>query len=167
MTRQTVSPWPADLRPEGAPAYTWNDLEIRADMARVWAHLIRARDWSQFYANCADLRFENADGPDLALGTRFRWRTFGVRVRTTVEVFEPPRCLAWRGDEVYGRGFHAWVLQPTTEGCRVITEEVQRGLLPWVGRWYLRAGLLKWHQRWLTGLAARAEAGPPGHSPPG
>ena len=161
-SKKTVSPWPADLRPEGAPVYSWNEIETATDAERVWAHLIRAREWPRYYPNCADVVFENADGPDLALGTRFTWRTFGLRVRTTVEIFDPPRCLAWRGDEVYGHGFHAWVLEPTPRGCRVITEEVQRGAVPWIARWYLRPALLKWHQRWLEGLVERAATGLPG-----
>jgi hypothetical protein len=38
----------------------------------------------------------------------------------------------------------------------VITEETQQGFVASVGRWMLRRGLLRWHQRWLEGLGAVA-----------
>lgn len=44
----------------------------------------------------------------------------------------------------------------------VITEETQQGFIPSVGRFFLRGGLLKWHQRWLEGLgkvAAESDGG--------
>ena len=153
-----VSAWPTDLRPEVAPVYTRNERFIDASCEAVWAPLIRAAGWPEFYANSADVRFERGEGPDLAPGTVFSWRTFGLRVRTRVVEFQPNRCLAWRGDELYGRGLHTWLLVPERAGCLVVTEEVQSGLIPFVARWYLRRGLLRWHQQWLDGLAERASA---------
>lgn len=155
-----VVSWPPDLRPEGAPVYTRNEREIDATCETVWGHLVRAAAWPEFYANSADVRFESAAGPDLAPGTVFSWRTFGLRVRTRVVEFRPSLCLAWRGDEIYGRGMHTWLLVPSERGCRVITEEVQRGLVPWLARGYLLPGLLRWHERWLDGLAARSFRSP-------
>ncbi len=99
------------------------------------------------------------EGPDLAPGTTRSWRTFGLEVTTTVCVFEPGRALSWRGDAFYGRGVHTWELTPTPTGCLLVTEATQRDPVPWLLRLYLRPALLRWHQRWLQGIAARAEAG--------
>ncbi len=150
--------WPEDLSPEGAPVVSYNALEIAAPVERVWAVLVRAVAWPSLYANCKDLQIEGHPGPDLGPGVFFTWRTFGLRVRTQVTAWEPERFLAWRGDTWYGRGYHLWRLEPTQQGCRLVTEEVQRGLVPWLGRLYLRPALHSWHQRWLEGLAARATA---------
>jgi hypothetical protein len=148
--------WPEDIHPARSPIHTHNALDIAAPVERVWAVLLRAADWHEFYANCKDLRFEGEPGPSLGAGSIFTWRTFGLRVRTTVTHFEAQRILAWRGDTWYGRGCHLWALAPTQTGCRLITEEVQAGLVPWLGRFFLRRGLHKWHDRWLAGIAARA-----------
>jgi hypothetical protein len=150
--------WPDDLRPEGAPVYARNELAIAAPAEAVWAHLVAAESWPSFYANAKDVTIAGDAGPDLALGTVFRWKTFGVRVETRVEVCEPCTALAWRGDQRIGRGFHTWLLAPTPTGCVVVTEEVQRGIVPSAARWYLRRGLRRWHQKWLEGLAQRAVA---------
>ncbi len=57
---------------------------------------------------------------------------------------------------LWPKGCHLWVLEPIDSGCRLVTEEVQRGLLPSIGRVYLRHGLHTWHDRWLAGIAERA-----------
>ncbi len=145
------------MRPEDASVYCWNELTIAAPPGKVWSVLIRAADWPSYYANSSDVRFEDGEGPDLQEGTVWTWRTFGVKLRTRVTVFEPNRCLAWKADQPIARAFHAWVLEPGEDGtCRLITEETQRGIVPWLARSRLRRGLKKQHQRWLEGIAERS-----------
>ncbi len=149
-----TSPWPEDLRPEGAPVSSRNELFIEAPPDRVWQVLIGAVDWPSLYDNAQDVRI---DGGDLVLsaGAWFSWRTFGVAVRTQVIAWEPGRVLAWRGDDWKGRGCHTWLLEPEGQGTRLVTEEVQRGPVPWLGRLYLQPALLRWHQLWLEGIRGR------------
>lgn len=157
--------WPAGFEPSSCPVHTVNELTIDAPIEAAWAWLVRAGRWSEWYSNCKRLRFESGSGPDLALATRFTWVTFGVRVDTTVREFEPPQRLAWEGRGLGARGYHAWLLRPTGRGCHVVTEEVQAGLAPSLARVGIRRGLLHYHQRWLEGLARRAEGGPPADLP--
>jgi hypothetical protein len=158
MTRPSLVRWPADARPEGAPVYTYNELEVASPPERVWAWLVRATAWPSYYGNASNVRFVEGAAPDLRLGTRFTWTTFNVRVDTTVTELVPNERLAWRGKTLGGTGYHGWVIAPAPSGCRVVTEETQRGIVPSVARWYLRRGLLSQHQRWLEGLA-RVAAG--------
>ncbi len=162
MTEPSVTRWPADSRPEGAPVYTWNAIDVAAPPAPVWAWLVRAPRWPEYYDNASNVRFVAGGGPDLTLGSRFTWTTFNVTVDTTVTECVAPERLAWRAKTFGGGGYHGWVIQPTASGCRVITEETQRGLVPSLGRWFLRRGLLTQHQRWLEGLARVAPGGMPG-----
>jgi hypothetical protein len=156
----TAIRWPADFRPDIAPVHSHNVLEIDAPAAVVWAWLVRAQRWPEWYRNCRSLRMEDGSA-ELTLGTHFIWTTLGVRVDTTVEEFEPPLRLAWRGHTVGGRGYHAWLLEPRGEGCRVTTDECQRGLLPWLARALLRRALIRAHDAWLADLARIARTGPP------
>ena len=55
-------------------------------------------------------------------------------------------------------GQYPKMFEPGPGGCLVTTEETQQGFVPSVGRFLLRGGLLKWHQRWLEGLAKVAAA---------
>src|SRR5439155_18854944 len=46
-------------------------------------------------------------------------------------------------------------------GTLVLTEETERGPLPWWLRWYLRGALHRAHQEWLESLEKVARNGPP------
>jgi len=154
--------WPADIVPAEAAVFGHNEYLMRASPSAVWAWLIRAGAWERWYSNCKRLRFrDGARGPDLSLGVRFTWITFGVPVDCTVTEFEPEYCLAWRGGGAGASGYHGWVIDPTPEGCRVVTEEAQTGLVPRLGAPLLRRLLVRAHQNWLECLADKASAGPP------
>jgi hypothetical protein len=158
MERNAVR-FPDAARPERSPVYAYNEIDVNAPPERVWAWLVRATRWPEWYANARDVHVEG--GAELVPGRRFDWITFGVRVHTVVEEHVPGERLSWSGRGLGASAYHGWVIVPRAGGCRVITEETQRGLVASVGRRWLRRGLRRWHQRWLEGLAARAEAGAP------
>lgn len=151
--------WPSGLEPAAAHLHTVNALEVALAPEQIWPWLVRAARWPEHYRNCRRIRIDG--GGDLADGVAFRWWTFGVPVRTVVDDCVPRARLAWRGAGAGAIGYHAWILEPTRDGCRVITEETQRGVVPWLARPLLRRGLLHWHQRWLEGLAHVAGLGHP------
>ncbi len=160
--------WPSGMEPGSVPVHAYNEIEIAAPPERVWRWLIRAARWPQWYGNCAGLRFNDGGGgaseslgPDLAPGRSFEWRTFGTHVRSTVVVFEPLRELGWdaRAPGLYA--CHGWTLEPRGAGCRVVTEETQRGWVPALARWYLRRMLVRGRQGWLEDLRRVAERGDP------
>jgi hypothetical protein len=147
--------WPEELHPDRAHVFAHNELETRATPEAIWPWLVQATRWPEIYANCRGLRLYDG-ATELALGTRFTWWTFGVRVETVVDGFEPNRYLAWSGAGLGARGYHAWILEPTARGCRFVTEETQRGPVVRLLSPLLRRGLLHFHQRWLEGLARAA-----------
>lgn len=157
----TTFHWPQNLTPENAHVFAHNELHVPLPPSAVWPWLARASRWHEFYRNCKGLCFHNGDGPDLALGTKFSWQTFGAKVTTTVDAFEPERYLAWTGVGLGSRGHHAFALEPDRGGCLLVTEEVQRGLPVRLLGPLLRRGLLYYHQRWLEGLAKAAMLGHP------
>ena len=154
--------WPAGMEPQNSTIHARNEIVIAAQPERVWRWLCRAARWPECYDNCAWLRLRNSAGPDLAAGTAFVWRTFGVRVRSTVLTFEPTRELGWDATAFGVRAYHGWLIEPLESGSRIITEETQKGPLSTFGRWYLRRGLLREHQSWLESLSRVAQSGDPG-----
>lgn len=148
--------WPAHHDPRNAPVYVWNELSIPAPREKVWAWLVRAQQWPAWYPNSAAVRFVTGTPPDLALGTRFDWKTFGVHLMSTVREFVPPERLAW---DARGRGidaYHAWLLTETEKGCHVATGEVQRGWLARLQNLVLPARMHEQHQIWLERLNDQA-----------
>jgi len=145
------------------PVYTFNELIIAAPIDTVWAWLIRAPLWSSFYSNCSALQIiEGTSQEVLALGTKFTWTTSHIAVTTVVTEFEEKKKLSWRGEAMVGEGYHSWFLEEIDSNqCHVITEEVQKGMLPFVGQYFLNKSLHENHQKWLEGLAMMSKRGPP------
>jgi hypothetical protein len=147
--------WPEAFRPDTAPVFTHNEVRSALPAEVLWPILVRAADWPRWYPHATDVR--TADGkPDLGPASVFGWKTLGVRVTTTVTEFEPLRTLAWSGTGPGSRGYHRWVFTPTAdEGCLIVTEEVQVGLVPRLLAPRLRRNLREYHQVWLEELVAR------------
>jgi hypothetical protein len=107
------------------------------------------------------VKIVSGPAPALAVGTHFRWTVLGVPVVTTVQECVPPFRLAWSGTGLGAAAYHSWDVEPTPDGCRVITEETQRGAIPSLLRVLLRPLLRFTQVRWLDALARVAVAGPP------
>lgn len=155
--------WPDLYKPETAPLYARNELEIPAPPATVWAWLTRADKWSGLYENAKDVEFVVWPGPSLQAGSVFRWSTFGFRLTSTVHDFEPNRRLAWvaRADGV--DAYHTWFLEPLPNGgTLLITDETQISTLGiWATDGFTK-GLEEQHDLWLQGLSKSAQTGLPG-----
>ena len=153
--------WPAHYEPTNCPIHVRNELSTPAFPETIWSWLIRATLWPHWYSNSADVRFLAGSPPDLALGTRFRWKTFGVTIESTVLEFEPFERLAW---DAHARGidaYHAWLIRKTPDGCHVLTEETQHGLLARLGKLFMPNRMWRLHQVWLEALSSRAQLGSP------
>lgn len=112
-------------------------------------------------SNSANMVFLSGQPPDLTLGTRFRWKTFGVTIKSTVLEFLPYERLAW---DAYGTGldaYHAWLIQKTNQGCNVIMEETQRGWVARLGKALRPNRMEQQHQVWLEGLREKTSRGLP------
>jgi uncharacterized protein YndB with AHSA1/START domain len=161
MTNSTQIFWPSGYEPEKSPIHVHNQIAITAPPETVWAWLIRAQLWPTWYPNSADLSFLNGKPPDLTLGTRFRWKTFGVTIVSEVLEFEPYERVAWDAHSSGLEAYHAWLIQRAEEGCIVLTEETQRGWLARLGKAVRPKRMEQQHQIWLEGLRAKAVSGLP------
>ena len=153
--------WPPNYDPTNCPIHVRNQLEIPGPPETVWAWLIRAQLWPKWYPNSANILFLSGKPPDLASGTRFRWKTFGVTVESTVLEFMPFERLGWDARRSGFDAYHAWLIQKNERGCYVLTEEVQRGSLARLSRILRPSHMEEKHQLWLERLSAQAIGGLP------
>lgn len=160
--------WPEGSEPERCPVFVHNERRIDAPPERVWRWLARADLWPSWFAGCTKLSID--EGPlALTVGSRVTWRMLGATIRVVVRRAEAPRDLDWRGGARGVNAYHAWRLEPDGDGTRIVTEETERGPLPWLLRWYLRGAIHRAHDAWLDALARVAESGGEpgtGSSPP-
>ena len=155
--------WPDRYAPDRKAVQVRNEIAIGAPPSVVWAWLIRAKLWPEWYPNSRDVEIDGGT-PDLSLGASFRWRTFGVLVRSTVREFVPQARIAWDGAAILLDVYHAWLIEPRHDGCWVLTEENQNGLAARAQALFMPNRMRVGHDLWLARLKARAEAGlPPEH----
>jgi len=152
--------WPERYKPERTDVHVKNEIEIDAKPEVVWRWLVRAKLWPTWYSNSANVVIEGG-GSDLNAGSSFKWKTFGVNLNSKIEEFAPVERLAWTARGAGIDAYHSWLIEPTPSGCRVITEETQLGLLPWLNKAVRPNHMYRKHQEWLENLKARARTGPP------
>jgi uncharacterized protein YndB with AHSA1/START domain len=152
--------WPPHYAPTAAPVHVRNTIEVAAPVEVVWAWLIRAHHWPDWYMNASDVTFLHGTPPDLSGGARFKWKTFGVRLESTVLEFVPYERIAWDAHGIGVDAYHAWVLSPLPGGTHVLTEETQHGWLARLGHFVVRGRMHKYHQIWLEALRDHATRRP-------
>jgi uncharacterized protein YndB with AHSA1/START domain len=148
--------WPQGLEPRNVDVFVHNEGWIDAPPDIVWANLIDAVQWPNWYSNSADIRIEGSQSK-LAKGVSFNWTTFGFPIRTTVDVFAPGREIGWDVDNPEFKVHHAWVLVPERGGTHVITEETQKGADAIKFRLEQPNAMYDGHDWWMSALKARSE----------
>ena len=152
--------WPAEFDPASTPVHVRNEMEMNAPPERVWAWLVRAPRWPEWYPNSKRVCLAS-EASELKRGTVFRWKTFGASLTSEVLEYIPGERLAWNARGLGVQAYHAWLLQPRNGGCRVLTEETQRGWLCRLGHLVVPNRMFKGHQIWLERLRCKALVGPP------
>ena len=150
--------WPPRAAPTSAVVFAHNAVDVRASPQRVWSLLVDCTSWPRWYKHCSDVSILRGDDV-LGSSSKFRFKTLQYYFEPEVVTFEPNRMLIWSAKGPAGTsGAHAWYIDPTLTGCRVITEEAQHGFLLRLIRSRARANLLAAHEDWLLSLKALAEA---------
>jgi hypothetical protein len=153
--------WPPRYDPGTAPVHVRNEILLAAPCDAAWAWLIRAALWPVWYPNASRVTFLSGPAPDLAAATRFRWKTFGVTIDSTVTEYVPGQRIAWTAKGFGVDAYHAWLFTPGPDGCRVLTEETQHGWLARLANFLMPRRMYRGHQLWLETLHAQALRGHP------
>jgi len=161
MVKSDQIVWPRGYEPENCPVHVRNELAMTSAQEIAWAWIIRAQLWPTWYPNSAKIQFLSGQPPDLALGTRFRWKTFGVTIKSTVLEFVPYERIAWDAHGTGLEAYHAWLIQKTDQDCKVLMEETQRGWLARLGKALRPNRMKQLHQVWLERLRGQAQNGLP------
>lgn len=152
--------WPEAYRPDVTSVHVRNELLIAAAPERVWAWLVRATLWPDWYENAKDVVIEDGAAA-LSPGARFHWKTFGLSIESVVGEFVPFERLGWTGVGLGMDVYHGWLITPRDGGSHVLTEENQNGLAARAQSVLAPDRMHRHHQIWLESLAARAAHGMP------
>jgi uncharacterized protein YndB with AHSA1/START domain len=108
---------------ENAPVITRDGILIDAPLGTVWDLHTDISSWSEWLP---DIDSSTVEGP-LAVGTVFRWQTFGLNIESTIREVDPPRRIVWSGPAQGIVAIHVWTITATENGVRVHTEESWNG----------------------------------------
>lgn len=148
--------WPERYAPARCAVHVRNERAMAVSAARVWAALIAAAAWPEWYPNSSAVRIDGG-AQALSAGVHFDWRTFGVAVSSTVREFVPGERIAWDGTGLLLDVYHAWLIEPRGDGgCWVLTEETQNGLAARAQAVFMPGRMKRGHDLWLERLEARA-----------
>jgi len=156
MDEKTIN-WPAEFHPDNSGVHIENTLGMDVSAEKIWDCLIRVTDWPSFYPNASNVHILTGSKQHLEMGTRFRWKTFGMTIETTVVEFEPYERLAWEARSFGMRVYHAWLITPRGDGCHVRTEETQNGFLTRIASFLMPGNMHKQHQIWLETMNEAAK----------
>lgn len=150
--------WPEEFNPEKAKWYVHNELEINAKPEVVWNILIDAKKWHTFYIGVeSPIEYLDTTATTLQNGLKFKLHTMGLQLEPEIKEFVPNERLAWEVRRKNLTAYHAWVIVPTENGCRLITPESQNGFLTFLQKIFQPHKLLNLHEHWLEVIKARAE----------
>ncbi len=157
--------WPEQYLPGTTDNYVSNEIILSGLSAeKVWASLNNTSAWPNYYSNATEIHFHDGTGPELCLGARFRFTTFGFLVEAEVTEYEPPQAgkparVAWHG-WVAGDAdsrldvHHAWLFEDLPgDRVRILTQETQIGTPAQELARTKPNPMLNAHQEWIDGLA--------------
>lgn len=150
--------WPDGYKPAESRFFVPNEITINASPQTVWDILIDAEQWHNFYDIASGLKIENTTNAKLSPSALFTWFPAG-KFTSTVKQFKPPYELAWyaEDDNMKMTVYHAWLIIPTENGCKVVTQESQNGPRTFWEKTFVPKMVLKHHQKWLEGIKKTAE----------
>lgn len=149
--------WPEDYNPAEAGFFVHNEIEIDAPQEKVWEILMQAETWPDWYEGASNVKVIDSENGLLQENGVFTWKTMGLEFKSTIKEFEPYSRLSWESVKKSIQGYHAWLLVPTENGCRLITQESQKGFLTFLEKTFQPKKLEKLHQIWLEEIKKKAE----------
>ena len=150
--------WPTEYIPEEAGFFVHNEIDIKADPQIVWDLLIDAESWPDWYEGMTDVSVKTNHTGKLDSSTVLSFKTMGQFFETvTVKEYKPPYRLSWEATRKDIRGYHAWLIIPTREGCKVVTSETQHGPKAFLQKAFLPNKLRELHDVWLAEFKIKAE----------
>ena len=150
--------WPEDYKPEDAGFFVHNEIDVEADAQVVWDLLIEAEAWPNWYEGMKNVKVNTNDNGILDGESVLSFETMGQHFKTvTIKEFEPPFRLSWEAKKNDIRGYHAWLIISTDDGCKIVTSESQHGFKAFLQKVFMPNKLRKLHDVWLEGFKNKAE----------
>lgn len=160
--------WPEGYVPGFTDNFCSNEIIVtELGVADIWPLLNTPHLWPTYYANSANTRFYDDNGPELENGVRFYFETFGFPVEAQVvehvaPVLGQPARIAWHGWAGSTQDdrldvHHSWLIEELSgDRVRILTQETQIGKPAQALAQAKPNPMINGHQDWLDGMVAAA-----------
>jgi hypothetical protein len=120
--------WPVGFKPAESDFFIHNEIDIKASPQVVWDIFIHAAKWPELNKKAEGIKLLNSPNGKLNSASVFIWSPAG-KFTSTIKEFKPPHNVAWLGetDNKKITIYNAWMIIPTAEGCKVVSDESQNG----------------------------------------
>ena len=150
--------WPEGFKPAESDFFIHNEMDIKASPQVVWDIFINAAKWPELNKKAEGIKLLNSPDGKLNSSSVFIWSPAG-KFTSTIKEFKPPYNVAWLGetDNKKITIYNAWMIIPTAEGCKVISDESQNGPKTKVEKIFAPNMVRKDLHDWLIRLKEQSE----------
>lgn len=150
--------WPEGFKPAESDFFIHNEIDIKASPQVVWDIFIHAAKWPELNKKAESIKLINSPDGKLNSSSVFIWSPAG-KFKSTIKEFKPPYNVAWLGetDNKKMTIYNAWMIIPTAEGCKVISEESQNGPKTKIEKIFAPNMVSKDLKNWLIRLKEQSE----------
>jgi hypothetical protein len=150
--------WPKGFKPSESDFFIHNEIDIKASPQVVWDIFIHAAKWPELNKKAEGIKLLNSPDGKLNSSSVFIWSPAG-KFTSTIKEFKPPYNVAWLGETVNKKItiYNAWMIIPTAEGCKVISEESQNGPKTKTEKMFAPTMVRKDLRNWLNRLKEQSE----------
>ncbi len=153
--------WGGGFDPVHDPIFAHNEILIEGVSPADALALLASGRSDTYYANSSAATDCTTHQPvTLTLGRSYCWTTFGNEQHMKIVELESgpdEAAIAWQGGTIGIEVYHRWIMRRTATGTKVVTEEIERGLLPRLSIYNtkMNPGLHAGHELWLRGMRDR------------
>ena len=150
--------WPEGYKPTEADFFIHTEIYIKASPQVVWDIFIHAAKWPELNKKAEGIKLLNSPDGKLNSSSVFIWSPAG-KFTSTIKEFNPPYNIAWYGesDNKKMTVYNAWMIIPTDEGCKVVSNESQNGPKTRMEKIFAPNMVRKDLHEWLIRLKGQAE----------
>ena len=150
--------WPEGFKPAESDFFIHNEIDIKASPQVVWDIFINAAKWPEWHKKAEGIKLLNSPDGKLDSSSIFIWYPAG-KFTSTIKEFKPPYNIAWLGetDNKKMTVYNAWVIIPTKDGCKVVSNESQNGPKTKMEKIFAPNKVRKDIEDWLIRLKEQSE----------
>lgn len=150
--------WPEGFKPAESDFFIHNEIDIKASPQVVWNIFINAAKWPEWHKKTEGIQLLNSPEGKLNSASVFIWNPAG-KFTSTIKEFNPPYNIAWLGETDNNKMtvYNAWMIIPTKDGCKVVSNETQNGPKTKMEKIFAPNMVSKNIKKWLVRLKEQAE----------